>query len=64
MEETYVLTPWGILSATLDDYGIDTSHIRGRVGNHIVEDFMANMVKAGHIAEADSPDDNTQDNAG
>lgn len=50
-EEKYVVTPWGCLYATLLDYGINVSHIKGRVGEHIVEDFMKAMEKAGYISE-------------
>lgn len=50
-EEKYVLTPWGCLYGTLIDYGIDVSRIKGRVGEHIVEDFMEAMEKAGYISK-------------
>ena len=53
-EETYVITPWGCLYAVLLDYGIDVSHVRGRVGEHIIEDFMEAMEKAGYIAKGKS----------
>lgn len=52
-DERYVLTPWGCLYATLREYGIDLSHITGRVGEHIVEDFMETMVRAGHVLKAE-----------
>ena len=48
-EEQYVLTEWGCLSSTLEEYGIDVSHISARVGAHIVEDFMDSLCKAGYI---------------
>lgn len=51
-EEDYVLTPWGCLESTLRDYGIDTSHITGRMGEHLVEDFMEAMVVSGHVGKA------------
>lgn len=51
-EEKYILTPWGCLSAVLTDYNVDTSHITGRMGEHMVEDFMELMVKAGHVGKA------------
>lgn len=51
-EEKYVLTPWGCLKSTLDEYGIPTEHISGRVGGHIVSDFLENMMIAGHILKA------------
>ena len=47
--EKYELTEWGILYAVLSEYGIDVSHISGRVGLHIVDDFMAEMVNQGYI---------------
>ena len=50
-DEKYVLTPWGCLYGVLLDYGIDVSHIKGRVGEHIVEDFMEAMEKAGYISK-------------
>lgn len=50
-EEMFVLTPWGCLSSVLDDYGIDTSHIKDKVRNHIVEDFMDTMVNAGYVSK-------------
>lgn len=50
-EESYVITPWGCLYCTLLDYGIDLSHIKGRVGEHIVEDFMEAMEKAGYVSK-------------
>ncbi len=50
-EAHYTLTPWGCLSTILNDYGIDFSHIHGRCGEHIVEDFMDLMVKCGYVIE-------------
>lgn len=54
----YVLSPWGCLSVVLEDYGINISRISGKVGSHIVEDFMELMEKAGYILECD---DNEKD---
>lgn len=54
----YVLSPWGCLSVVLEDYGIDISRISGKVGSHIVEDFLELMEKAGYILECD---DNEKD---
>ena len=51
-EEEYVLTPWGCLSAVLYDYGIETDHIKGKVGEHIVDDFMDAMTVAGYVSKA------------
>lgn len=50
-DEIYQVTPWGILWSILDDYNIDTSHIKGKVGSHIIEDFMESMKNAGYIKE-------------
>lgn len=50
-EEKYVLSEWGCLSIVLMEYGIDISHITGRVGEHIVEDFMAAMCDAGYVSK-------------
>lgn len=47
----FVLTEWGILAGIMSDYGIDVWHIPGRVGQHIIEDFMEGMVNAGYIAK-------------
>lgn len=54
----YVLSPWGCLSVVLEDYGIDISRISGKVGSHIVEDFLELMEKAGYILECN---DNEKD---
>ena len=35
--------------SVLNDYGIDFSHITPRMGEHMVEDFMDSMAKAGYI---------------
>lgn len=53
-EERYVLSEWGCLSLTLNEYGINTDKISGRVGKHIVEDFMELMCKAGYIVTKES----------
>lgn len=50
-EEKYVLSEWGCLASVLDEYGIDVSHITGRVGAHIVEDFMDAMCNAGYVSK-------------
>ena len=52
-EKRYHLTPWGCLSVTLDEYGVDHSHITPKMGVHMVEDFMDAMVKAGHVGKAE-----------
>lgn len=46
-----MLSEWGCLSLTLRDYGINTDNIPGRVGKHIVEDFMERMCEAGYVAK-------------
>lgn len=55
-EDVFVMTPWGCLFATLSDYGIDMSNITPTIGQHMVEDFMNAMVKAGHIGLKDNDD--------
>ena len=45
--ETYSLTMWGCLQATLADYGI-VADVSGKVGNHIVEDFFELLIKSGY----------------
>ena len=49
-DDVFGFTEWGCLYSVLSDYGIDVSHISGRVGQHIVEDFMEMMVKSGYVA--------------
>ena len=55
-DEKYMLTPWGCLYSVLIDYGINVSHISGRVGEHIVDDFMDSMVKCGYIGKVEDND--------
>lgn len=59
-EENYVLSEWGCLASVLTEYGINVSHITGRVGAHIVEDFMDSMCNAGYVAkkEVENGNDN------
>ena len=52
-DDVFTLTPWGCLADTLMDYGFDVSHITGKVGEHMVEDFMALMVKCGHVGRVE-----------
>lgn len=47
-DDKLTLTKWGCLYAVLMDYGIKANHISGRVGDHIVEDFMELMCKFGY----------------
>ncbi|MBQ1789521.1 MAG: hypothetical protein II008_05050 [Oscillospiraceae bacterium] len=61
-EERFVFTPMGCLYAVLLDYVgpdhlLDIRKIQGRVGEHIVEDFMDAMVRAGHLAKAEGEHD-------
>lgn len=52
----FVLSEWGCLSSVLTDYGVDVSHVTGKIGEHIVEDFMELMVKCGYIGRAENSD--------
>ena len=53
----FVLTEWGCLSSVLIDYGVDISRVTGKIGEHIVEDFMELMVKCGYIGKAEDKED-------
>lgn len=55
-DDMFHLTPWGCLSAILEDYGIGTSDIMPKVGEHMVNDFMELMVKQGHVGRAKDAD--------
>ena len=55
-EGKYVLTPWGCLAGTLNDYGIDVSFVAPRIGEHLVEDFFDSMIKAGHVKKMQEGD--------
>lgn len=57
-DDMFCLTPWGCLSAVLEDYGIDTDGIMPKVGEHMVNDFMELMVKQGHVGKAEKDADN------
>ena len=50
-DEVFVLTLWGCLCSVLADYNVDVSHITPKMGEHMVEDFFEQMVKAGHIGK-------------
>ena len=52
-DEIYTLSEWGCLYDVLNDYGIDVSYIPGRVGGHIVEDFMELMEKMGYVKKSE-----------
>lgn len=45
----FVLTPWGCLASVLEDYGIDISRVKSKIGGHIVDDFMELMERAGYV---------------
>lgn len=51
-EERYRLTPWGCLYAVLKDYKIDCDWVSGKVGEHIVDDFMGIMERCGYVSKA------------
>lgn len=55
-EERHTLTPWGCLYATFLDYNIDLSSVSGKMGEHIVEDFMELMSKCGYIRRVENSD--------
>lgn len=55
-DEEFTLTPWGCLAGTLEEYGIDTSKVSPRVGEHIIEDFMDVMVRCGHVVKMEGND--------
>lgn len=48
-DEKYSLTPWGCLSETLRDYGVDIGFITPRMGQHMAEDFMELMCNTGNV---------------
>lgn len=50
-DDVFGFTEWGCLYSVLSDYGIDVSHIPGKVGSHIVEDFMELMEESGYVAK-------------
>lgn len=56
LDPVYRLTPWGCLMAVLHDYGVDVSHITGRIGEHMVQDFMQMMVEQGIVERNDEHD--------
>ena len=53
----FVLSEWGCLHSVLSDYGINVDHIKGKVGQHIVEDFLELMCECGHIGKAEDKED-------
>ena len=55
-DDKFVLTECGCLSSVLTDYGVDVSRVTGKIGEHIVEDFMELMCKCGYIGRAENSD--------
>lgn len=49
----FQLTPWGCMIAVFDDYNIDWSHLTGKMGEHLVNDFMDLMQAQGYVVKAD-----------
>lgn len=60
-EVVYVLTPWGCLMGVLMDYGIDISHITTKMGEHMVNDFLQSMEKAGYIGKIQEGEEHETD---
>lgn len=65
-DEQYRLTPLGCLYAVLKDYAgedgmLNVNKIQGRYGEHIVDDFMDAMVKAGHVGRAEKGENDDSD---
>ena len=56
-DDKFVLTEWGCLSSVLTDYGVDVSRVTGKIGEHIVEDFMELMCECGYIGRAEDKED-------
>lgn len=56
-DKTYTLTPWGCLMTTLLDYDIDLSYINGRIGTHIVDDFMEALMRCGYVSKVEKGGD-------
>ena len=54
--DVFVLSEWGCLSSVLTDYGVDVSRVTGKIGEHIVEDFLELMCKCGYIGRAENSD--------
>lgn len=56
-DKIYVATPWGLLYSVLTEYGISAGHISGRIGTHIVDDFMEAMMNSGYVQRASAYED-------
>lgn len=52
----FQLTPWGCMTAVFADYNIDCSHLTGKMGEHLVEDFMDLMQAQGYVVKHDDTD--------
>ena len=52
----FILSEWGCLSSVLTDYGVDISRVTGKIGEHIVEDFLELMCECGYIGRAENSD--------
>lgn len=48
-EETFRLTPWGMMTVVCRDYNIDVSHMTPKMGEHMISDFMDMLMKAGYV---------------
>lgn len=48
MDAEFRLTKGMVLLLTLRDYGIDVSHITPKMAEHLVDDFMNELVKQGY----------------
>ena len=53
----FVLSEWGCLHSVLSDYGINVDHIKGKIGEHIVEDFLELMCECGYIRKTEDKED-------
>ena len=56
-DEKWGLTPWGCMHAVLKEYGYDPERLTPKMGEHMVEDFMAMMVTAGIVAKKEKEDE-------
>lgn len=56
-EEVYVLTPYGVLLAVMDDYNINIDHLTPKMAEHLFEDFMEVLMKQGYVSRVDGIDE-------
>ena len=54
--DVFILSEWGCLRNVLVDYGVDVSRVTGKIGEHIVEDFLELMCKCGYIGRVENSD--------